>query len=222
MNTKQRRARDPRRRRSSRSVKPKPQKDPFQFQDLHDTPKGVVLTEKPGTTTVVIPNRHLVFGLIASLLPIGMVAFLFTQLDTEKGLPVSFIVFVLTLSLVLAGFALFHIFGYTRLQIRGKQFEHFRGLFGIGTTRIMPLSSIRSLGTKRKNVAMRANFGIAGMNNISDGQAGNVYLFIDGEHYIESCKGAKAKDVYYAKYFVSHFVKEVRKGQKAPAAPARA
>lgn len=85
---------------------------------------------------------------------------------------------------------------------------------GMGMARSMPLASIKSLGTKKKRIGNRAFFGPAGMNDISDGQSGNLYLYIDGEQYIETCKTARASHVYYAKYFISHFVKEERQRLK--------
>jgi|GEM_PF-6410760 len=212
MNKPSQRHKDPRYRTNRPKLKPKP--DPFQFKDLKDVPSGVTLTGKGHLASVKIPTRHWGVGLLMMAASAGIGLLMGSQLGGETSPPVSFLVFMSLVSGAFLVLGLFHLFGNVRVDIENGHLYHFRGLFGIGRKRSMPLSTIKSIGTKRKNIAMRMPMGIAGNTNISDGQAGNVYLFIDGEEYVESCKGAHAVHVYYLKYFIGHFVRKWKAKQK--------
>ena len=219
MKTQQARRRDPRRARTTRKRSVKPKEDPFKFKNIQDTPPGVQLKESIHVTEAYISNRHLGIGILFGAITAMLGTFTIVQfLSNSEVAPVSFLLFLAAITCVFLTFTLFHLLGYTRLRIQNGQLYHFRGLFGIGTQQSMSLRSIKRIGTKRKNVRMRLPFGPAGMNAIDDeGMSSSTYRFIDGEHYIESCKGAAAKGVYYAKYFVSHFVREARAKTKVKA-----
>lgn len=200
------RHKDPRYRPTRPKRKPKP--DPFQFKDLQDVPSGVTLSEERHLTSVNIPTRQWGIGLAMTAASVAVGILIGSQLSGETTPPFSFLLFLSLVSGVLLVLGLFHLFGNIRVDIEDGHMYHFRGLFGIGMKRSMPLSSIKGIGTKRKTIAMRAAMGMAGNVNISDGQSGNLYLFIDGEQYVESCKGARNEHIYYLKYFIGHFVRK--------------
>ena len=195
--------------------KPKRKPDPFQFESLQDVPKGVRLRQYRGRTEVSIPTRQIFIGGMFALFAIGTALL---SLVTLTGDPFpnmyAFLAFTAAVTMAFLILGLFHLFGNTKVEIDGTRMYHFRGFWGMGMRRSMPLRTIKSVGTKRKKLSARLPMGMAGVTDISEGQGGNVYLFIDGREYIESCKGARPKAVYYLKYFLTHHVRQALEAAK--------